>query len=338
MPNLMLTTDCNFRCPYCFGREMIGPGHAHETMTFDGFRSLLDWIDAADRPQLDVHLMGGEPTLNPLFGEMIEELARRGRATAVFSNLAAPIEKTVLHRAVRLGVSWIVNANPPETYRDGQLERLHQHLAIVGATGVLTFNITGPGTRWDYVLDDVKRFGLEPRVKIGITLPTLDHRNAHVRRREHRGVARCVMALYAAAKDKGIALEFECGVPLCLFSARQRGQLAGIRISHCGSRLDITPAGLVINCLPLCNVAAVPYAVFEHYGVALDWFRRALLPYRALGNDEACIGCRDLADGHCAPCLANALWEANRIALPPLPDGTQARGLAAQRHAEEVAP
>ena len=77
MANLMITTACNFRCPYCFGLDLFGSGQVRHYMPMQLFGELLAWIDRAAMPEMAVHLMGGEPTLHPSFGEMVEELARR---------------------------------------------------------------------------------------------------------------------------------------------------------------------------------------------------------------------------------------------------------------------
>ncbi|HBA84554.1 MAG TPA: hypothetical protein DCZ95_10710 [Verrucomicrobia bacterium] len=319
MANIMLTTACNFRCDYCFGRQLIGPEHPIQMMDPDLYRRLLDWIDAANMPNLDVHLMGGEPTLHPKFSELAEELVQRGRKAVVFSNLSAPLPKEVLERCVENDVMWVVNANAPSSYLPVQLEHLHRNLAVVGDQAMLTFNITGPDTDFDYIFDLIAQHKLAHSIKIGITLPTLDHQNAHVKREQYPGVAKRVMELHEEALRQNVRIEFECGVAYCVFSPAQRALLKDIHISHCGSRLDITPWGEVINCLPLCKAASIAYDRFAHYGEAVHWYRRALHPYRGLGNSTTCPDCAHMKEGRCGVCLADTLWQMDHIAWPPQP-------------------
>jgi len=320
MANFMLTTACNFRCPYCFGLDLFGAAQARQYLPMSLFRELLDWVDRADVPEMAIHLMGGEPTLHPAFGEMMEELQRRGRKTAVFSNAAAPIAEALVRRSATQGVRWIINCNPPETYRDNQLELLHRHLALLGRTATMTFNLTDGQTPYQYVIDNIERYGLNRAVKLGVTLPTLEHRNEHVKWEALPAIADQVLKLLHELRRRDITLEFECGVPYCLFNEAQHAELGDIHVSHCGSRLDITPTGEVINCLPLYRAAAVPFRCFQNYRQARDWFQRMQAPYRQVGSAARCLCCSDRLAGHCSACLAQGLGDYNRIALPPLPD------------------
>jgi hypothetical protein len=263
--------------------------------------------------------MGGEPTLHPRFVDMVDELARRGRRTVVFSNAAARLEEAVVRRTVAAGVRWVVNCNPPESYCGDQLSVLRRHLELLGEAACITFNLTDGETPYGHVLEYIERFGLARSVKVGVALPTLEHRNEYVGWDALPAIARQLMRLHGELRARDIGLEFECGVPYCLFDEDQRAQLGDTLISHCGSRLDITPGGDVINCLPLCAAAAVPFGRFRDYGEARDWFQRMQAPYRQAGSEARCLLCTHRLAGHCSACLAHGMAGYNRIALPPLP-------------------
>jgi hypothetical protein len=263
--------------------------------------------------------MGGEPTLHPGFGEMIEEIRRRGRKLAVFSNAATPIDDAVLRRSVELETTWIVNCNPPATYRPDQLKRLRDHLALLGQAAVVTFNLTDGRTPFEHVFEYIEQYNLRRNIKLGIALPTLENRNVHAEWNELPAIATQVFKLLHEARRREIVVEFECGVPYCLFNEKQHEELKDIHVSHCGSRLDITPAGNIINCLPLARMASIPFRRFEDYRQAREWFQRMQSPYRQIGCTSACLTCQHRLSGICSACLAFGIGECNRIALPPLP-------------------
>lgn len=323
MANLMLTTDCNFNCEYCFGKEMIGKGHSRHTMTMSLFNEILDWFERAQMDNMDIHLMGGEPTLSPHLDDILEELGQRKIRYVIFSNFSAKLDRRVLEKSIKHDARWVVNANDPSNYTGNQLKRLHQHLEIAGRFAMLTLNITDSATKFDYILDYIDRFGLDRKVKIGVALPTLDHRNIYVKRDEYPAVAGHIIRLVDEADDRNIDVEFECGVAYCLFNDEQRKKLDGVQVSHCGSRLDITPTGNIINCLPLCSIASIPFHNFMDYGDALSWFQNALSHYRSIGSCAECLTCRHLAAGLCQACLADTLWKLNKIILPPFQDGKE---------------
>lgn len=320
MTNIMATTACNFRCEYCFGLDMIGPGYAAQNMEWKLFQDLINWIERADMPNHGVHLMGGEPTLHPLFPEMCRYAAGRGHILSVFSNASVKLAPDFLRETTSLGVQWIVNINPPEFYTPQQLENLKNHLKLLGPQATLTFNIAGEKTPYDYVFQYIEEYNMAPRIKLGVALPTMDSANVFVNRTDFSNVAELVMEVLEVAFSKGISHEFECGVAYCLFTEKQRKRLNLCDYSNCNSRLDITPWGEVINCLPLCNFARVPYDRFSHYGEAIDWFRKALTPYHSLGSSADCLDCKHLMDGQCRACLAHGMKEYNRLRTPAIPD------------------
>jgi len=320
MANLMLTTACNFHCPYCFGLDLFGPGQPRQYMPFKLFKELLAWIDRAEVPEMAIHLMGGEPTLHPAFGDMVDELVRRGRKIVVFSNVAAPLDEALIRRTADLGVRWIINCNSPDTYQDHQLALLHRHLALLGGAACITFNLTDGQTPFQYVLDYIEQYGLHRAIKVGVALPTLEHRNVHAGWDTLPAIAEQILKLLREARRREIRMEFECGVPYCLFSEEQHAELRDIHLSHCASRLDITPAGEVINCLPLCRVASFSFQRFRNYRQAREWFQRMQAPYRQVGIASRCLFCAYRLEGRCSACLAQGLGDYNRIALPPIPD------------------
>ena len=320
MANLMITTYCNFTCRYCFGLDMIGPEHAKTHMTWETFLSLLAWIDRSGMDHLSVHLMGGEPTLNPLFFDMLNEAVRRDCTVLVFSNAATQIDPHRLVEAVNKGVRWVVNCNHPSQYRGNQLDLLKANLAILGKNASITFNVTSGEFDYSYVFDYIKTFGLDPRIKVGVALPTLQHHNVYAQWEEFPAIAEQILALHEIVTGIGGNIEFECGVPYCLFTSEQHRKLGNVHVSHCNSRLDITPWGDVINCLPLSKMVSVPYNRFSDYGQAKDWFGKLLMPYRQVGSTANCLTCESRLPRHCSACHAYGIAEFNRLSLPPLPD------------------
>jgi hypothetical protein len=320
MANLMITTYCNFTCRYCFGLDMIGPEHPKTHMTWQTFLDLLAWIDKSGMDHPSVHLMGGEPSLNPLFFDMLNEAVRRKYDVLVFSNAATRIAADRLQEAINNGARWVVNCNHPSQYHGDQLDLLKTNLAIMGKSASVTFNVTTGQFDYSYVFDYIKAFNLDPRIKVGVALPTMQHHNVFAQWQEFPAIAEQILTLHETVTTIGGHIEFECGVPYCLFTPEQHQKLGNVHVSHCGSRLDITPWGDVINCLPLSKMVTIPYDRFSDYGQAREWFRRLLMPYRQIGSTADCLLCEDRLLHQCSACHAYGMHEFNRLALPPLPE------------------
>ena len=307
MANLMITTACNFRCEYCFGRDIIGPTHPAVNMSWKMFIDLVDWVQSGNIPSMDIHLMGGEPSLHPQFGDMIDELIKREINISVFSNASTPLSSSIIEKSRKYNVQWVVNANHPDFYTEDQMQNLKKNLFSLGDSAYLTFNICGSETPYDYVFDYISKYSLSRKIKIGISLPTMEKNNSYVSFDRFSEISEYVMILHEKAVNEKIEIEFECGVPFCLFSNEQRELLKNIHISHCGSRLDITPWGEVINCLPLARFASFDYKEFRTYRDARDWFFRTVNNYRSVGVEDRCFGCSNIPNGNCGVCLAHGL-------------------------------
>mgnify|MGYP001544294113 CR=1 FL=1 len=116
MPNLMLTTSCNLKCDYCFAVDAMSTYKVSPHMDISTFESIMEWIERANRPELSIQLMGGEPTLSPLFFKILQELQHRSRKVMVFSNGTIPLASEIFEHTNREQVDWIININHPSVY------------------------------------------------------------------------------------------------------------------------------------------------------------------------------------------------------------------------------
>jgi uncharacterized radical SAM superfamily Fe-S cluster-containing enzyme len=70
---LEVTSSCNLKCPMCFASS--GPGGEH--LSFDACRAAIDRLVAVEgRPEV-LQLSGGEPTLHPDFGRILDYAVAR---------------------------------------------------------------------------------------------------------------------------------------------------------------------------------------------------------------------------------------------------------------------
>ena len=316
MPNLMLTNWCNYKCPYCFGMDRMVPRVPQAAMSDETFLGILDWLARThyDKP---IHLMGGEPTLHPKFEWIVDTLLERDYPITIFSNLATEKAPEYAEKLGVLPISWVVNVNPPYKWNAAQRERIETALSYLGENAAITFNIMPdePDSLW--AIDLIKRFKLRRNIKVGFVLPTITQVNYALDDNEYTVVAEKTMQLARDAARERITLAYECGVPTCAFTDAQLGELwkLGSKMnSGCCSRLDITPLGEVIYCLPLATVLSRHYTGFANYEGAKDWFEAKFQPYRQLGRRLECATCNMMRPDKChGACLAKNLIEVNNL-------------------------
>lgn len=319
MPNLMLTNWCNYHCPYCFGVDMMAPKKKAEAMTRETFNGILDWLSKEPFDRV-IHLMGGEPTLNPDIEWMIEKLLDLEMRITIFSNMATRQAVELSEKLKDLPVAWVANVNNPTKWNKGQRENILQCLKNGGEKISLTFNIIPDEPNELWALDLIRDYNLSRKIKVGFVLPTLTSSNYALKDDEYDIVAARVIDLVKNGEEMGISLEYECGVPVCTFTDEQLGFLWKHRSevqSGCCSRLDITPNGEVMYCLPMSAAGKYHYTRFKSYPECLDWFEKTYAPYRMIGNRIECADCMLNNPIKCnGACLAKNLIGAKNINIP----------------------
>ena len=68
MPNIVITNKCNQNCPYCFANEIMNT--SAKEITLDEFLKILKWLIKSN--EHNIGLIGGEPSLHPLFKDFLE--------------------------------------------------------------------------------------------------------------------------------------------------------------------------------------------------------------------------------------------------------------------------
>lgn len=319
MPNLMLTNRCNYNCSYCFGMDMMAPAVSPLDMSMETLKALMAWTLKDSEFGHPIHLMGGEPTLNRDFVRMAHYVLEQECKLKVFSNLASRDAPAYAEALRDQEILWVVNVNPPEDRGEEQDRNLRRSLKTLGEKAVLTFNMTPEPRANGWVLDLINEYGLQKTVKVGFVLPTLSHRNEHLKKDDYPKVARRVVDFARRCEGFEVTLNYECGVPWCAFTADQMGELWHLNSafhSSCDSIMDVTPDGRVIYCLPLASFQAPHFTKFDNYQKAKTWYESTLNPLRQLGSTSKCHECiflRVRKDACRGGCMARILHGSHNV-------------------------
>lgn len=316
MPNLMLTNWCNYKCPYCFGIDFMSPKIKAKNMSRETFTGILNWLEKSEHSFV-IHLMGGEPTLNPDFEWFVSQLLQKEFPVTVFSNLATAKAPEYSEKMKDLPINWVVNVNPPDKWNDTQRKNIESSLTSLGKRACITFNIMPDSVDDLWAIELTEKYNLKKEIKVGFVLPTITDSNYHLSDNEYAIVAQKVVNLAIESEKHGMRLEYECGIPTCAFTAEQLGQLwdSGSPLrSGCFSRLDISPDGDCIYCLPLATLVKRHFSSFNSYEEARAWYETKLAPLRKLEPVRNCNQCNLMSPDKChGACLAKKLIGAHNI-------------------------
>jgi radical SAM protein with 4Fe4S-binding SPASM domain len=294
----------------------MAPKVAPQDMSPETFREIIAWLSRTPEHRT-IHLMGGEPSLNPDFEWMVEYLLARDFNITVFSNLATKQAQLYAGKLSDLPVTWVVNINPPRTWNSVQRERITGSLKALGRKATITFNIMPDDDGSNWAIELINECNLERRIKVGFVLPTITGSNFYLNDEQYDVVAGKVVKLAQDAENEDIRLEYECGVPTCIFTDEQLGILwdtGSAFNSNCCSMMDISVDGKIIYCLPLATKYAVHFSEFQTYPAAKRRFETKLQVYRRLGRTENCHRCNLMRPDSCnGGCLAKMLLNAKNV-------------------------
>jgi radical SAM protein with 4Fe4S-binding SPASM domain len=327
MANLLLTTVCNRRCPYCFAQSAMGGGASAQ------YLSLPDLVRAADLLVASrvrrVGVLGGEPTLHPAFVDICRYLVDRRLRVTVFTNgLTSPATLAAIAAIPEdLPLTFVVNVNYPEVSPPAEQERQRRFLSTLGTRCEISLNLFRPELDPCFAVELGERCGTSRTIRLGLAQPVLgkDLGSEFLAAGFYREAAASTVALAEAAFAKGGSVHFDCGFALCAFTDVQLGALQrrGTRLRFaCELAIDIAPNLDSWACFPLVGEEHARLSessrideIHRRFKLQLDAARRER---RAWGIFPECGACAYRAAGQCAGgCLAHALQRAETSGARP---------------------
>lgn len=302
--NAVITRSCNRTCEFCFASNPGGP-----VMPRAMVRQLGRALRAEGRDV--VPLVGGEPTLHPEFGGIVEDLAADGMGVRVFTHGQigqAALDSLVARDPAHCRV--VVNASA-SLGDDGRLAAgVLRSLAALGPRASLALTIDRVDRPYREVLALYQRYSLRGLLRIGLAQPTLAGDN-HALDYRAPGLGRLVTELCIAAKVRDIEPQFDCGFVLCTFTPAQLAVLDRLHVpvrSVCGAIADVGPDGQAWPCFPLGSAYATPVDRHDSLAGVRAHLDRRLRGFRAAGLYPECQSCAHFHAGRCmGGCLARVI-------------------------------
>lgn len=288
--NLLITTDCNLACPYCFAASLRTQGAARE-MTLPEINQAVANLNPLQDP---VRLMGGEPTLHSRYAEILSSLKTKGFQVVVFTN---GICESLRRTAPCLPDRVLVNVNDRDSYASGQRAELRKNLCALGNRAELGYTITRQDFDLGWHRQLILEEGCRPVVRLGLAQPVAGGDNAYLDDQD-LPAAHASLALWATRlMADGIRLGMDCGFMRCLFSDQDIEALirAGTALRfECSPTIDLGPGLQAWRCYAFSNQKGASWSDFPDEVACRDWFtgQDPVLPVQ-------CAACQFLIEGWC---------------------------------------
>jgi MoaA/NifB/PqqE/SkfB family radical SAM enzyme len=326
MPNILLTTRCNLACSYCFAQEKLSSTRMNMPMA--SVQKVIEFLQRSDFPIFRV--MGGEPTLHPQFDQIITTAIQAGLRVDVLSNATWKESTAALFERIPTQyLMFLLNIDHPDNYSEHQWGVIQRNLsALKGRGGItLSFNIFEKQPRSDYVIELARQYDFK-YIRLSLSLPVLGAGNTYLPIEELQQVAPFVMRFAAKAEAKGISVQFDNAVPMCIFDEAQLGHLLlhGVydlnRNTRCDPIIDIGPDLTIWSCFCLSPLKNRKLDEFTTLAEAQEYYRSVWRVYQdAVYPLEACYSCYYRKKWGCqGGCLTYAIMtdQGQRYAVEPI--------------------
>jgi len=254
MPNVLLTTYCNRKCPYCFAVDAMD-GAPFQRMSMTELITITDILVASRTMRVGV--LGGEPMLHPQFLEMVWYLLLRGLRVDVFTNgiCSADLVNQLDQLPISAKIKFVVNMNAPEIETEQNRARQERFVTRFADNCDLSLNIFHPDLDPSFLSDFAHRIGLRKRqIRVGIAQPIVGRQNEFLHLDHYRKVSGSIVALAESVFQLGITVGLDCGFAMCAFSDEQLGRLRRTNARTkfiCKVPIDIAPGLQAWSCFPL---------------------------------------------------------------------------------------
>ena len=260
MANLLITEKCIRSCPYCFAKKHMDSSIPDTIISWDDLIYVVDLLEGSG--ERHISLLGGEPTLHPYFIEFVIYLLQRGFHVTVFTSAVISHNKLQnfsesLKNVNPDQLSFVVNLNHPEISNIKEQKKVDEFLYEFNHYATLGYNIYKPDFNLEFLVEKINNFGLNRNIRIGIAHPIPGENNSYIKVEELKTMIDNFMKHLPIFEQYKIVPGFDCGLPLCMISEMQLGQLFKISRGHvnfgCGPAVDIGPNMEVWSCFPLWN-------------------------------------------------------------------------------------
>jgi len=311
MPNFQIAQVCNQTCPYCFAEELrLAKDNGDKFMSMENVRKIFEFLHNSDNKSFSI--IGGEPTLHPHFTEIVSSALDEGFNVFVFTN--ALMKRKIAEflseiTTERLGL--LININKLDTYSDKSLKQLNYSLSCLGEKASLGFNIYSSDFDFTFLVDTISKNMHKPIIRLGIAQPIFNGNNQFAPITDYVEIADKIVEQVKICDQSDIAVGFDCGFVLCMFTSEQLGFLNLCRAElsfSCHPVVDVGPNLEVWSCFALTNWKKLSLLDYSNSEEIEDAFRKEQLLYRRSGIFNKCFDCNYIKRGQCSGgCISHVI-------------------------------
>ncbi|MGO8734258.1 MAG: radical SAM protein [Terriglobia bacterium] len=315
--NVLLTTYCNLRCPYCFAASKLFLNRRGKKthISLENLKTVLDFCKKSGQHVIGV--LGGEPTLHPFFADAIAMIMKAGLRFTLFTNgiIRKEKDRLFLRDIDPKQCDIMININAEDFYGKAEYALVKGTLQNLRDKIQLGFNIYREDFDATFLIELINEYNLQRRIRLGIASPILGYNNQHIAIDQHRTVAEKIVDFADKCDRSDISINFDCGFALCSFTEEECGKLQYANsplAAFCGPVIDVAPDLTVWRCFATSALWNKRLNDFKNLGEIQQFFEKKFWKFQKVGATGKCLRCKYLRRKQCGGgCLAHTMKSFN---------------------------
>jgi len=267
-----ITYRCNKNCSYCYAKDLNED--YGEDMSLEDFKALLEWFEKNNIKGFNV--VGGEPTLHPLLGDMLLLANKKNFSITVFTN---GLFSEIFLKHIDYVNSFLINYNHKDMYTSQEYELLHKNLDFLKKKNksiTLAFNITDTTDSCKYVIEAAKRYNAQ-RVNVDIVTPNSLKNNEYVLPSSFEKNKEKLSRFLKEFKENDVRVKTTRPLPFCTFKDEIKKN-KGILSSSCSIGYGIISINPDLSIFPCLSIffKGPKITSFNNFQEIVSFYRKAI--------------------------------------------------------------
>ncbi len=251
MLNIIITTNCNQNCPFCF----VGKKNKKNEMSIDSFRKIIDWCKNNGIKQ--IRILGGEPFLHKNLCTFLDECHTKEISALLITNATVLVDKKILlHPIIHNYLINVSASNSPESR-----EKLEKNLKFISLKKRIVLGMTLYNSKQDsnYIFELCNKYKIN-EIRFDIAQPNLKGNNIYIKPKCYEKMKDPIMKIIKKAEKSKIKVNLDCGISVSLPNIFSKEEIkyienyCGLAYKFCSPAMDVFSDLSVSYCFPMRNL------------------------------------------------------------------------------------
>lgn len=321
MTNIILTNNCNLKCPYCFANNLKNT--EIEYISLKNFKIALNFIEQTEN---HIGLIGGEPTIHHQFNEILNIIKndKKIKACTIYTN--GVYINNFIEDIKNEKFYLLINCNTQNDMGVNFSEQLYKNIELISKTKkhylkktALGFNFYEKNIDYEFIIDIIKKYSFK-QIRVSPTIPNNLNKNEDVSIESLKEIKIALFEFFKELDSLNILPYYDCNnIPICLLTENDKLFLERLKNKYnnkiynfnlftkslCHPVIDILPNLSVIRCFGTSDITQIKLENFQNLNELKKYYTNKFDGLAV--NIPTFIECKNCENFHKAICSSGCL-------------------------------